>query len=250
MKIINMMNNKVALITGSSRGIGKAIALKLAEEGADVIVTYNKNEDKAQSVVDEIKAKGREAVAFQCDVSREEDIDRLVTEVAKVFPKIDILVNNAGVAECARLLNDTMENVRHNFDVNVFGLYYLTQKIVPLINKGGTILNISSIRYCTPHPTSIAYSASKAAVSNLTEAMAKELGPDIQVNAVAPGFVMTDMTAGLSEERKEQLIEKTPLKRFATVEDIANAVYFFCSPLGECITGQTLIVDGGETLRN
>ena len=249
---MSRLEGKVAVVTGASKGIGASIAEHFGAEGASVVVNYASSKSGADAVVKRIAAKGGKAIAVQADVSQPKDITRLFAETKTAFGKLDILVNNAGVYEFAPLESITPEHFHKQFNLNVLGLLLATQEAVKLINGGGgSIINIGSIVGSMPVATASVYSATKGAVDNITIALSKELGPKkIRVNAVDPGMVETEgfHTAGLAESDFRKTIEaQTPLGRIAQPEDIARAAVFFASDDAGWVTGQSVIVAGGQT---
>lgn len=239
------LKNKVALITGSSRGIGRATALEFAKEGAKVIVNYSKSEKEANEVVNEIK-KISDAIAIKCDVSDEQQVKKMIEKTVQKFGRIDILVNNAGIVFDIPLMEKTVEQWRKVFDVNLIGMFLCSKYAAPHMPNGGKIVNVSSTNGInTPGPESTDYDASKAGVIILTRNLAKELSPRITVNCVAPGWVDTDMNKKLPKEFVKEETEKVYLKRFAKPEEIAKAILFLASDDSSYVTGSTLIVDGG-----
>jgi 3-oxoacyl-[acyl-carrier protein] reductase len=247
------LKNKVALVTGASKGIGASIAEHLAAEGASVVVNYASSKSGADAVVKKITEKGGKAIAVQGDVSKTKDITRLFADTKAAYGKLDILVNNAGIFEFAPLESVTAEHFHKQFDVNVLGLLLTTQEAVKLIGpEGGSIINISSIVGKMPVPGGSVYSSTKAAVDAITVSLSKELGPkNIRVNSLNPGMVETEgvHTAGLAESEFRKTIEAhTPLGgRIAQPEDIAKAAVFFASGDSGWATGQSLILAGGQT---
>lgn len=238
--------NKVALITGASRGIGKATALLFAKEGAKVVVNYFSSEKEAFVVVDEIKKIGSEAVAIKCDVSEEGQVKEMVDKVINKFGKIDILVNNAGVVFDVPFTERTVKQWKRTLDVNLLGVFLCSKYIAPHMQKGGRIINISSTNGINSFsPESMDYDSSKAGVIILTRDLAKELAPKILVNSVAPGWVDTGMNKDLSKDFVKEETEKIYLKRFAKPEEIAKTILFLASDDASYITGSILKVDGG-----
>lgn len=246
------LTGKVAVVTGASKGIGASIAEYFAAEGASVVVNYATSKSGADSVVRRITGKGGKAISVQADVSKPQDIERLFAETRKAYGKLDVLVNNAGVYEFAPLATVTAEHFHKLFDLNVLGLLLTTQAAVKLIDgKGGSIINIGSIVGSMPVENGAVYSATKAAVDAITIAFSKELGPQkIRVNSLNPGLVETEgtHTAGLADSDFRKNVEsKTPLGRIAQPDDIARAAVFFASDDAGWVTGQSLIVAGGQT---
>jgi 3-oxoacyl-[acyl-carrier protein] reductase len=244
------LENKVAVVTGASKGIGASIAKHLAAEGAAVVVNYASSKAGADKVVDEITLKGGRAIAVQGDVSKKADIDQLFAETKKAYGKVDILVNNAGVYEFSPLEAINEEHFHKQYNLNVLGLLLTTQEAVKLIGpEGGSIINISSVVSSYTPPGSAVYSGTKAAVDALTKVLSKELGAKkIRVNAINPGMVETEgvHTAGFAEgEFRQQVESQTPLGRIGQPQDIATAAVFLASDDSSWITGETLVVSGG-----
>ncbi|MBU8877798.1 3-oxoacyl-[acyl-carrier-protein] reductase [Bacillus sp. FJAT-29790] len=242
------LEGKTALVTGASRGIGREIALELARQGANVAVNYSGSEERANQVVDEIKALGREAFAVRCDVSNGESVASMVKETIDTFGKLDILVNNAGITKdnlLMRMKEDEWDDV---ININLKGVFLCTKAVSRQMMKqrSGRIINISSIVGTSGNPGQANYVAAKSGVIGLTKTTAMELASrGITVNAIAPGFITTDMTDKLSEEVKDQMLKQIPLAQFGEPSDIANAVVFLASDDSRYMTGQTLHVNGG-----
>jgi len=242
------LKNKIALITGSSRGIGKATALLFAKEGAKVIVNYFSSEKEAFAVVDDIKKLGSDAIAIKCDVSKETDVKKMVQKIIDKFGKIDILVNNAGIVFDVPFFDRSVEQWKKTLDVNLLGTFlcskYVSQQM--LKTNGGKIINISSTNGINSFsPAAMDYDSSKAGIIILTRDLAKELAPKIQVNSIAPGWVDTEMNKDLPKDFVEEETAKIYLKRFAKPEEIAKAILFLASDEASYITGSILKVDGG-----
>jgi 3-oxoacyl-[acyl-carrier protein] reductase len=245
------LSGKTAIVTGGSRGIGRSIALKLAEKGANVVVNYTNNASKAQEVVDEVKKMGVEALALKADVSSEDDVKALVKEVSKHFDTIDILVNNAGITRDTLVIRMKDEDWDKVMDINLKGTYLCTKLIGKKMMKqrSGKIVNITSVVGIMGNAGQANYAASKAGVIGFTKSIAKEFAPrGINVNAVAPGFIQTDMTDKLPEEVKENYAASIPLGRLGSPEDVANIVAFLCSEEADYLTGQVINVDGGMVM--
>ena len=240
---------KTVLITGASRGIGKATAKRFAELGYSVVVNYNKSEALAEELCREIQALGGKAFAFGADIADDEQVKKMVKEAVACFGTIDVLVNNAGVALPQGLFTDFADtDARCVFDTNVFGMMNCTRAIVPhfVSKKSGKIVNVSSIWGISGASCEAIYSASKAAVIGFTKAMARELAPSgINVNCVAPGMIDTDMNDHLPIEDRDAFAEDVPLGRIGTAAEVADAILFLASEKSNYITGQTLTVDGG-----
>lgn len=246
-----MLTGKNALVTGAGRGIGKAIALELAAKGAFVIVNYNGSKDAAEQTVAEIKAAGGDAVAYQCSVSDYEACGAMITALIKEYALIDILVNNAGITRDGLLMKMSEEDFDAVINTNLKGCFNTIRHMSRyfLKQRAGKIINISSVSGILGNAGQANYSASKAGVIGLTKAVARELASrGINVNAVAPGFVETDMTDALSDSVKENLKSQIPLGKIGHPQDIAKAVAFLASPDADYITGQVLSVDGGMAI--
>ncbi|HUQ68384.1 MAG TPA: glucose 1-dehydrogenase [Planctomycetaceae bacterium] len=241
---------QVAVVTGASKGIGAAIAAQLAADGAAVVVNYSSSKAGADRVVADIVAKGGKAVAVQANLGEPADVPKLFDAAKKAFGRLDILVNNAGIYEFAPLEAVTPEHFHKQFNLNVLGLLLATQEAVKHFgDKGGNVVNISSVVATTPVPNAAVYSATKAAVDIITKSLAQELGPKkIRVNAINPGMVETEGThgAGITDgEFRTQVESATPLGRIGQPGDIAPAVAFLVSPSAGWITGETLHIAGG-----
>lgn len=244
------LSGKVAVVTGASKGIGAAIALQLAAEGAAVVVNYSSSRAGADRVVSAITGNGGKAVAVQADLAQEADVKRLFAETKKAFGRLDVLVNNAGIYEFAPLAEITAEHFHKQFNLNVLGLLLATQEAVKLFgSEGGSVVNISSVVSESAIAGAPVYSATKASVDSMTRSLAKELGPrKIRVNAVNPGMVETEGTqsAGIMKSDFQTTTEQqTPLGRIGQPKDIAPAVVFLASDDASWITGETLFISGG-----
>jgi 3-oxoacyl-[acyl-carrier protein] reductase len=242
------LSGKSALVTGGSRGIGKAIALRLAGQGADVAFSYRGNEAAAKATAGEIEALGRRGLAVQADVSDPDAAEGLVKAVVEAFGKVDILVNNAGITRDDLIMRMSVEAFREVLETNLFGAFYMTKAVTrPMLKaRSGRIVNITSVSGQAGQTGQANYSAAKAGLIGLTKATARELASrSITCNAVAPGFVLTELTKDLPEALQAQITTATPLGRFGTTEEIANAVAFLASDDAAFITGQVLAVDGG-----
>ncbi|WNF24446.1 3-oxoacyl-[acyl-carrier-protein] reductase [Mesobacillus jeotgali] len=245
------LEGKVALVTGASRGIGREIAFELAREGASVAVNYAGSEAKALEVVDEIKAMGRDAFAIQADVSNSESVNGMAKETIERFGKIDILVNNAGITKDNLLMRMKESEWDDVININLKGVFLCTKAVTRQMMKqrSGRIINISSIVGVSGNPGQANYVAAKSGVIGLTKTSAKELSSrGITVNAVAPGFITTDMTDKLNEDVKTEMLKQIPLARFGEPKDIARTVVFLASEDSAYMTGQTLHVDGGMVM--
>lgn len=245
------LSGQVALITGASRGIGKAIALDLAQKGARVAVNYMGNKDKAQDVVDEIIASGGEGIIVKADVSSNQEVTEMIKIVEKELGTIDILVNNAGITKDNLLMRMKEEDWDQVLNTNLKGVFNCTKAVIRSMmkQKKGKIINITSVVGLTGNAGQSNYAAAKSGVIGFTKSMALELASrGIQVNAVAPGFIATDMTDKLPQEVKEQLLVRIPLQRFGKTEDVAGVVSFLASSQADYITGQVISVDGGMVM--
>ena len=246
-----MLENKIALVTGGSRGIGQAIALELADAGADVMIAYRSAAAEAQRVVEEIQRRGRQSVAYQLDVSVFNQAKDVVEKIVAQCSRLDILVNNAGITKDNLLMRMGEEDWDAVIDTNLKSVFNFTKAAIrPMMSqRSGKIVNISSIAGVIGNAGQTNYAASKAGMIGFTKSIAREVGSrNIQVNAVAPGFIETDMTAKLTDEQRQRLAENIPLKRTGTPEEIARVVRFLASPDAAYITGQVICVDGGMVM--
>lgn len=243
-----MLKGKVAVITGAGRGIGKAIAMKLAENGADIVINDIPGSDYADDTKKEIEALGVRAAVIRGDVRKTDDVENLINTTVAEFGKIDILVNNAGITRDGLMLRMSEEDWDSVLDINLKGAFNCIKTAAKAMMKkrSGSIINIASIVGVTGNAGQANYSASKAGLIGLTRTVAKEFSSrNIRCNAVAPGFIESHMTDVLTDEVKKQYFDAIPLSRFGTTEDVAKAVLFLASDLSAYITGQTINVDGG-----
>lgn len=246
-----MLQGKNALVTGSSRGIGRAIALELGKKGVNVAVNYAGNESKAEEVVQELKSLGVTAIKIRANVADESDVKAMVKEVIQTFGTIDILVNNAGITKDNLLMRMKVEEFDDVIETNLKGAFLCTKAVSrPMMKqKAGKIINIASIVGVSGNAGQANYVAAKAGMIGLTKSTAKELATrNILVNAVAPGFISTDMTEVLTDEQKSAILSTIPLEKLGEPEDIANVVCFLASDDAKYITGQTIRVDGGMVM--
>ena len=242
------LTGKTALVTGGSRGIGRAIVLRLATQGADVAFSYKGNATAAAEVVAAVEAMGRRALSIQADARSQEGAEGLVKSVLEAFTKIDILVNNAGITRDNLIMRMNPEEWSEVLETNLFGAFYAIKAVTrPMLKaRGGRIINITSVSGQAGQTGQANYSAAKAGLIGLTKATARELASrGITVNAVAPGFVLTELTQDQPQNHQDEITARTPLGRFGTTEEIANAVAFLASDEAAYITGQVLAVDGG-----
>lgn len=246
------MEGRVAIVTGASRGIGRAIALELAKSGCHVVVNYARQLDAANEVVEQIRAMGQQAIAIQGDVSTADDVNGMVEEVVKVFGRVDILVNNAGITKDNLFIRMKEEEWDSVMDTNLKSVFLLSKAVARIMMKQryGRIINISSVVGTLGNGGQANYAAAKAGVIGLSKSLARELASrGITVNVVAPGFIETDMTAVLSEEMRASLSQQIPLARLGQPEDVARVVRFLTSDDASYMTGQTLHVDGGMVMQ-
>lgn len=246
-----MEENKVALVTGASRGIGRAIAIKLAESCYDVAVNYNSNEAEAEKVADKIRSYGRRAMIVKANAGDRGDVNAMFRSVVKELGHIDVLVNNAGVVDDAFLLMLSPDSLDRSLNINVKGYFYCAQAATLKMFKAkkGVIINISSVSSMMALPGQSVYAATKGAINSMTATLARELAPyGIRVNAIAPGFIATDMVANLPEDKIQEYLTQIPLGRLGKVEEVAELAAFLASDEASYITGQTLVIDGGLSL--
>lgn len=245
------LKDKVAIVTGASKGIGAGIARAYAQEGAKVVVNYAKDEKRAEKVVANIIELGGQAIAVQADVSKPEDVEKLFNESVKVFSKVDILVNNAGIYDVVMLEQLTIEVLQANINTNLIGTILCAQKALEVMkNEGGNIINISSTVSLNPLPGTLIYAATKAAIDNVTKVLAKELGPkNIRVNTISPGITETEGSheqGFMGGEWEAQLVAQVPLGRIGQPEDIARVAVFLASDQAGWVTGERIQVAGGQ----
>jgi len=245
---MGLLTGKTALITGASRGIGKAIALLFAREGADIAITNIADDDEFKNTIREIEAIGVKTRGYVSNAAKFDDSHRVIDEIIKDFLKIDILINNAGITRDTLLMRMTEEQWDSVIAVNLKSVFNLTKAVIQIMlkQKSGSIINMSSVVGVSGNAGQSNYSASKAGIIGFTKSIAKETGSrNIRCNAIAPGFIITEMTEKLPEDLKNEWVNKIPLKRGGTPEDVANTALFLASDLSSYITGQTIHVCGG-----
>lgn len=246
-----MEDNKVALVTGGTRGIGRKIAEKFAENGYNLVLSYVSSNVDLEVIKEAFKKYNNSVLILKADVSKYEECENLVKEAINKFGKVDVLVNNAGITKDGLIAIMKEENFSKVIDVNLKGTFNMCRNLVPYMmkNKSGNIVNISSVVGIVGNAGQSNYAASKAGVIGFSKALAKELaGRNIRVNAVAPGFIDTDMTSILSDKVKENIYSQIPLKRMGKAKEVANVVYFLSSEESSYITGQVINVDGGMVM--
>jgi 3-oxoacyl-[acyl-carrier protein] reductase len=247
-----MLKGKTALVTGASRGIGRSIALTLAKEGVNVGVNYSGNREKAEQVVDEIQKLGSQAIAIQANVTDADSVKAMVKEVIGTFGSLDILVNNAGITRDTLIMRMKEQDWDDVINTNLKGAFHCTKAVTRQMMKqrAGRIINMASVVGLIGNAGQASYAASKAGIIGLTKSSAKELAArNITVNAVAPGFIETDMTGELDAEVKGEMLKQIPLDRIGKPEDVASIVRFLASGESSYMTGQTLCVDGGMVMQ-
>jgi len=248
---MNLLSGKVAIITGSGRGIGRAIALKYAQEGADVVITDLKIDESVESFVKELQALGVRAKAYSSNAADFEAAHQLVDQVVSDFGRIDVLVNNAGITRDGLMMRMTEEQWDAVINVNLKSVFNFTKAIQPVMwrQASGSVINMSSVVGVSGNASQCNYSASKAGIIGFTKSAAKEMGVrNIRHNAIAPGFIITEMTNALPEEVKKAWAEQIPLRRGGTPEDVANLALFLASDLSAYITGQVITCCGGMNM--
>lgn len=246
-----MLQGKCAVITGASRGIGREIALKYAKEGANIVLNYRNSETEALQLKEELDKLGSYTLIIKANVSKFEEAEKLIKEAKEVFGKVDILVNNAGITKDNLIMRMKEEDFDSVIDVNLKGAFNCLKAVTPIMirQKSGKIINMSSVVGVIGNAGQVNYCASKAGLIGMTKSLAREIGgKNINVNAIAPGFIDTDMTKVLSEDQKKNIISQVPLKRLGQVEDIANLALFLASNQSNYITGQVIHVDGGMAM--
>ena len=246
-----MLKGKNAIITGASRGIGREIALTLAENGANIVINYRNYNNEIEALVKDIEAKGVKIVTVKCDVSNFEEVENLISEAKEKLGSIDILVNNAGITKDGLLMRMKQEDFESVLDVNLKGVFNTTKLITPIMMKQrtGKIINISSVVGLVGNAGQCNYAASKAGVIGFSKSIARELAPrGVNINVVAPGYIDTDMTNGFSDKVKESILQTIPMKKMGSTNDVANLVLFLSSGLSDYITGQVINVDGGMVM--
>jgi 3-oxoacyl-[acyl-carrier protein] reductase len=245
------LTGKTAIITGGARGIGKSIAMTLAAEGANIVINYTRSSKEAEEVVEEAKKLGVSALAVKADVSKNDEIENLVKEVLNNFGSIDILVNNAGITRDNLLIRMSEEDWQAVMDINLKGAFICTKHVskVMMKQRKGKIINIASVVGVMGNAGQSNYAASKAGLIGFTKSIAKELAKrNVNVNAVAPGYIETDMTASLPEKVREEFMINIPMARGGTPQDVANVVLFLSSKYSDYITGQVINIDGGMVM--
>ena len=246
-----MVKNKIAIVTGATRGIGKEIARTLAQNGANIAFNYRTYNEEIESFINELEGFDVRVLAFKCDVSKEEEVNEFIKEVKNRFESVDILVNNAGITKDGLIIRMSEKDFTDVLDVNLTGTFNMTKAAsgVMVRQRSGKIINISSVVGVAGNAGQCNYSASKAGVIGLSKSVARELaGRNINVNVIAPGYINTDMTKVLPEKVKEEVLKTIPMKKIGEPKEIANLVLFLSSDLSNYITGQVINVDGGMVM--
>lgn len=246
-----MLKDKNIIVTGATRGIGKEIALTLAQNGANIAINYRNYNEEVEELINSIKEFGVEAIAVKCDVSKSDEVDNFISEVKNHFSSIDVLVNNAGITKDGLLLRMKDEDFNSVLGVNLKGTFNTTKSISPIMikQKHGKIINISSVVGIVGNAGQCNYAASKAGVIGFSKSVARELASrNINVNIVAPGYIDTDMTKSLPDKVKDEILKSIPMKKMGNPKEVANLVLFLSSSLSDYITGQVINVDGGMVM--
>ena len=246
-----MLKGKVAVVSGGSRGIGRAVCLELADQGADIALLYAGNVQAAEETLDLLRAKGVRAEAYQCDVSDTEQVREVFKALIAAFGTVDILVNNAGITRDGLAMTMREEDFEKVLSVNLSGAFHCAKQVIPamLRKRSGKIINISSVSGIMGNAGQCNYASAKAGMIGLAKSIAQELGSrGIRANAIAPGFIITDMTAKLSDEVKAEWAKKIPLRRGGTPEDVADVATFLASDMSSYVSGQVIQVDGGMNM--
>lgn len=246
-----MLKGKCAVVTGTSRGIGRAIALKYAKLGANLVINYRNSEEEAIALECEIKELGVEVLSLKADISNFEEANNLITKAKERFGSIDVLVNNAGITKDGLVMRMKEEDFDRVIEVNLKGVFNCIRAVTPIMirQKSGRVINMASVVGITGNAGQLNYCAAKAGVIGMTKSLAREVGSrGINVNAIAPGFIVTDMTNELGDKAKEAVMANIPLKRFGEASDIAEVAAFLASDAGSYITGQVISVDGGMSM--
>ena len=246
-----MLKDKNIIVTGATRGIGKEIALTLAQNGANIAINYRNYNEEVEELINSIKEFGVDAIAVKCDVSKSDEVDNFISEVKNHFSSIDVLVNNAGITKDGLLLRMKDEDFNSVLDVNLKGTFNTTKSISPIMikQKHGKIINISSVVGIVGNAGQCNYAASKAGVIGFSKSVARELASrNINVNVVAPGYIDTDMTKSLPDKVKDEILKSIPMKKMGNPKEVANLVLFLSSCLSDYITGQVINVDGGMVM--
>ena len=246
-----MLQGKCAVITGASRGIGREIALRYAKEGANIVLNYRNSETEALQLKEELDKLGSNTLIVKANVSKLEEAEKLIKEAKEAFGRVDILVNNAGITKDNLIMRMKEEDFDSVIDVNLKGAFNCLKAVTPIMirQKAGKIINMSSVVGVIGNAGQVNYCASKAGLIGMTKSLAREIGgKNINVNAIAPGFIDTDMTKVLSEDQKKNILSQVPLKRFGNALDIANLALFLASDQSDYITGQVIHVDGGMAM--
>ena len=246
-----MLKGKSAIITGASRGIGKAIAIKFAKEGANIVINYRNNEEEALKVTEELEQLGVKTLIVKADISDLKQAENLIKQAKKEFGQVDILINNAGITKDNLIIRMKESEFDQVIKINLKGAFNCLKAVTPIMLKqrSGKIVNMSSVVGVIGNPGQVNYCASKAGLIGMTKSLAREIGVrGINVNAIAPGFIDTDMTRVLTEEQKKNILSQIPLNKFGNIEDIANTALFLASENSNYITGQVIHIDGGMAM--